>query len=156
MNNDRIITLENRSDYVLGLKDTQGRTYILHRGGKQRISAVSLQDILDYPASKNIFLDGDAIVDNVSAEELFRMGLTEQEIRRIAPNATIEELEEEIIDEEIPAEEEAEESEETEAEEEKVEEKVVEEEIKEEKVVKATPAKKPAAKKAPSKKTTRK
>lgn len=155
MNNDRIITLENRSDYVLGLKDTQGRTYILHRGGKQRISAISLQDILDYPASKNIFLEGDAIVDNVSADELFRMGLTEQEIKRIAPNATIEEIEEEIIDEEIPAEEEAEESEETEAEEEKVEEKVVEEEIKEE-VVKTAPAKKPAAKKSTGKKTTRK
>lgn len=147
MNNDRIITLENRSDYVLGLKDTQGRTYILHRGGKQRISAISLQDILDYPASKNIFLEGDAMVDNVSAEELFKMGLTEQEIRRIAPNATIEELEEEII-EEVPVEEDEEEN--------KEEDKVVEEEVKEEKVVKATPAKKPAAKKASSKKTTRK
>jgi hypothetical protein len=152
MNNDRIITLENRSDYILGLKDTQGRTYILHRGGKQRISAVSLQDILDYPASKNIFLEGDAIVDNVSADELFRMGLTEEEIRRIAPNATIEELEEEII-EEVPVVEESEETEE--ATEEEVEEKVVEE-VKEEKVVKTAPAKKPAAKKSSSKKTTRK
>lgn len=152
MNNDRIITLENRSDYILGLKDTQGRTYILHRGGKQRISAVSLQDILDYPASKNIFLEGDAMVDNVSADELFRMGLTEEEIRRIAPNATIEELEEEII-EEVPVVEESEENEE--ATEEEVEEKVVEE-VKEEKVVKAAPAKKPAAKKSSSKKTTRK
>ena len=152
MNNDRIITLENRSDYVLGLKDTQGRTYILHRGGKQRISAISLQDILDYPASKNIFLEGDAMVDNVSAEELFKMGLTEQEIRRIAPNATIEELEEEII-EEVPVEEDEEEEN---KEVEKEEDKVVEEEVKEEKVVKATPAKKPAAKKASSKKTTRK
>ena len=152
MNNDRIITLENRSDYILGLKDTQGRTYILHRGGKQRISAVSLQDILDYPASKNIFLEGDAMVDNVSADELFRMGLTEEEIRRIAPNATIEELEEEII-EEVSVVEESEDTEE--ATEEEVEEKVVEE-VKEEKVVKAAPAKKPAAKKSSSKKTTRK
>ena len=137
MNNDRIITLENRSDYVLGLKDTQGRTYILHKGGKQRISSISLQDILDYPASKQIFLEGDAMVDNISADELFKMGLTEKEIKLIAPNATIEEIEEEI-EEEIP--------------EEKVEEEVVEEEIKEEKVVKkATPAKKPAAKKATKK-----
>ncbi len=142
MNNDRIITLENRSDYVLGLKDTQGRTYILHKGGKQRISSISLQDILDYPASKQIFLEGDAMVDNISADELFKMGLTEKEIRLIAPNATIEEIEEEI-EEEIP--------------EEKVEEEVVEEEIKEEKVVKkATPAKKPAAKKSTAKKTTKK
>lgn len=142
MNNDRIITLENRSDYVLGLKDTQGRTYILHKGGKQRISSISLQDILDYPASKRIFLEGDAIVDNISADELFKMGLTEKEIRLIAPNATIEEVEEEI-EEEIP--------------EEKVEEEVVEEEVKEEKVVKkATPAKKPAAKKTTAKKTTKK
>jgi len=143
MNNDRIITLENRSDYVLGLKDTQGRTYILHKGGKQRISSISLQDILDYPASKKIFLEGDAMVDNVSADELFKMGLTEKEIELIAPNATIEEIEEEIIEEE-PAEEE-------------VEEEVVEEEVKEEKVVKkATPAKKPAAKKTTAKKTTKK
>ncbi len=142
MNNDRIITLENRSDYVLGLKDTQGRTYILHKGGKQRISSISLQDILDYPASKQIFLEGDAMVDNISADELFKMGLTEKEIKLIAPNATIEEIEEEI-EEEIP--------------EEKVEEEVVEEEIKEEKVVKkATPAKKPAAKKSTAKKTTKK
>ena len=142
MNNDRIITLENRSDYVLGLKDTQGRTYILHKGGKQRISSISLQDILDYPASKRIFLEGDAIVDNISADELFKMGLTEKEIRLIAPNATIEEIEEEV-EEEIP--------------EEKVEEEVVEEEVKEEKVVKkATPAKKPAAKKSTAKKTTKK
>lgn len=142
MNNDRIITLENRSDYVLGLKDTQGRTYILHKGGKQRISSISLQDILDYPASKRIFLEGDAMVDNISADELFKMGLTEKEIKLIAPNATIEEIEEEI-EEEIP--------------EEKVEEEVVEEEIKEEKVVKkATPAKKPAAKKSTAKKTTKK
>lgn len=142
MNNDRIITLENRSDYILGLKDTQGRTYILHKGGKQRISSISLQDILDYPASKRIFLEGDAIVDNISADELFKMGLTEKEIRLIAPNATIEEVEEEI-EEEIP--------------EEKVEEEVVEEEVKEEKVVKkATPAKKSAAKKTTAKKTTKK
>lgn len=142
MNNDRIITLENRSDYVLGLKDTQGRTYILHKGGKQRISSISLQDILDYPASKRIFLEGDAMVDNISADELFKMGLTEKEIRLIAPNATIEEIEEEV-EEEIP--------------EEKVEEEVVEEEVKEEKVVKkATPAKKPAAKKSTAKKTTKK
>lgn len=142
MNNDRIITLENRSDYVLGLKDTQGRTYILHKGGKQRISSISLQDILDYPASKRIFLEGDAIVDNISADELFKMGLTEKEIRLIAPNAKIEEVEEEI-EEEIP--------------EENVEEEVVEEEVKEEKVVKkATPAKKPAAKKTTAKKTTKK
>lgn len=143
MNNDRIITLENRSDYVLGLKDTQGRTYILHKGGKQRISSISLQDILDYPASKRIFLEGDAIVDNISADELFKMGLTEKEIKLIAPNATIEEVEEEEIEEEIP--------------EEKVEEEVVEEEVKEEKVVKkATSAKKPAAKKTTAKKTTKK
>lgn len=141
MNNDRIITLENRSDYVLGLKDTQGRTYILHKGGKQRISSISLQDILDYPASKRIFLEGDAMVDNISADELFKMGLTEKEIRLIAPNAKIEEVEEEI-EEEIP--------------EENVEEEVVEEGVKEEKVVKATPAKKPAAKKTTAKKTTKK
>ena len=140
MNNDRIITLENRSDYIIGLKDTQGRTYILHKGGKQRISSISLQDILDYPASKKIFLEGDVKVDNVSADELFRMGLTEKEIRFIAPNAVIEEPEEEEIIEEEPIEEE-------------IEEEVVEEK---EEVVKKAPTKKAATKKSTSKKSTSK
>lgn len=140
MNNDRIITLENRSDYIIGLKDTQGRTYILHKGGKQRISSISLQDILDYPASKKIFLEGDVKVDNVSADELFRMGLTEKEIRFIAPNAVIEEPEEEEIIEEEPIEEE-------------IEEEVVEEK---EEVVKKAPTKKAATKKSTSKKTAKK
>lgn len=149
MNNDRIITLENRSDYIIGLKDTQGRTYILHKGGKQRISSISLQDILDYPASKKIFLEGDVKVDNVSADELFRMGLTEKEIRFIAPNAVIEEPEEEeIIEEEIIEEEKEEEPIEEEIEEEVVEEK--------EEVVKKAPTKKAATKKSTSKKTAKK
>lgn len=149
MNNDRIITLENRSDYIIGLKDTQGRTYILHKGGKQRISSISLQDILDYPASKKIFLEGDVKVDNVSADELFKMGLTEKEIRFIAPNAVIEEPEEEeeIIEEEI-IEEEKEEPVEEEIKEEVVEEK--------EEVVKKAPTKKAATKKSTSKKTAKK
>ena len=140
MNNDRIITLENRSDYIIGLKDTQGRTYILHKGGKQRISSISLQDILDYPASKKIFLEGDVKVDNISADELFKMGLTEKEIRFIAPNAVIEEPEEEEIIEEEPIEEE-------------IEEEVVEEK---EEVVKKAPTKKAATKKSTSKKSTSK
>lgn len=144
MNNDRIITLANRSDYVIGLKDTQGRTYILHKGGKQRISSISLQDILDYPASKKIFLEGDVMVDNVSADELFRMGLTEKEITIIAPNATFDEIEE--VTEEIPVIEE-----EIKEEEPQVEEKVVEE--KKEPVVKKAPAKKTTTKKSTAKKT---
>jgi len=148
MNNDRIITLENRSDYIIGLKDTQGRTYILHKGGKQRISSISLQDILDYPASKKIFLEGDVKVDNVSADELFRMGLTEKEIRFIAPNAVIEEPEEEEIIEEEITEEEKEEPVEEEIKEEVVEEK--------EEVVKKAPTKKAATKKSTSKKTAKK
>ena len=148
MNNDRIITLENRSDYIIGLKDTQGRTYILHKGGKQRISSISLQDILDYPASKKIFLEGDVKVDNVSADELFRMGLTEKEIRFIAPNAVIEEPEEEEIIEEEITEEEKEEPVEKEIKEEVVEEK--------EEVVKKAPTKKAATKKSTSKKTAKK
>lgn len=149
MNNDRIITLENRSDYMIGLKDTQGRTYILHKGGKQRISSISLQDILDYPASKKIFLEGDVKVDNVSADELFKMGLTEKEIRFIAPNAVIEEPEEEeIIEEEI-----IEEEKEGEPIKEEIKEEVVEEK---EEVVKKAPAKKAATKKSTSKKSTSK
>ena len=148
MNNDRIITLENRSDYIIGLKDTQGRTYILHKGGKQRISSISLQDILDYPASKKIFLEGDVKVDNISTDELFKMGLTEKEIRFIAPNAVIEEPEEEEIIEEEITEEEKEEPVEEEIKEEVVEEK--------EEVVKKAPTKKAATKKSTSKKTAKK
>lgn len=80
MNNERTIVLENVSSQFVGLKDTQTRTYRLAPGAKIRISKVSLQDILDYPASKIIFAEGLVKISNIDAETLYNMGLTEDEI----------------------------------------------------------------------------
>ena len=80
MNNERTIVLENVSSQAVGLKDTQTRTYRLAPGAKIRISKVSLQDILDYPASKIIFAEGFVKISNIDADSLYNMGLTEDEI----------------------------------------------------------------------------
>lgn len=80
MNNERTIVLENVSSQAVGLKDTQTRTYRLAPGAKIRISKISLQDILDYPASKIIFAEGLVKISNIDAESLYNMGLTEDEI----------------------------------------------------------------------------
>ena len=80
MNNERTIVLENVSSQAVGLKDTQMRTYRLAPGAKMRISKMSLQDILDYPASKIIFAEGLVKISNIDAESLYNMGLTEDEI----------------------------------------------------------------------------
>lgn len=109
MNTERTIILENVSDQPIGLKDTQSRTYRLGVGAKVRISQVSLQDILDYPASKIIFKEGLAKFRNVDSETLFNMGLTEEEIAdfsldytpAIVVTESIEETEEEEVEEEI-------------------------------------------------------
>ena len=84
MNTERTIILENVCDQPVGLKDTLQRTYRLGVGAKIRISEVSLQDILDYPASKVIFAEGLVKVKNVSAKTLYNMGLTEKEIAKFA------------------------------------------------------------------------
>lgn len=87
MNNERTVVLENVSKQPVGLKDTQNRTYRFGVGGKIRISEVSLQDILDYPASKIIFNEGMIRISNVSPEKLYDMGLTEKEIKKyLGPN----------------------------------------------------------------------
>ena len=110
MNNERTIVLNNIATQPIGLKDTQGRTYRLGVGAKVRISEVSLQDILDYPASRIIFNEGMANITNVTKETLYKMGLTEDEINKFAPEAiteaepeeieeTVEEKEEEIKEE---------------------------------------------------------
>jgi hypothetical protein len=82
MDNERTVILENVGDQSIGLADTQGRMYRLSKGAKMRISRVSLQDILDFPGSRIIFREGLAQVSNVTAEELFNMGLTEDEINQ--------------------------------------------------------------------------
>ena len=158
MNNDRTIILENVAGCPVGLKDTQGRRYQLGKDAKIRISSVSLQDILDYPASKTFFNEGKVKVRNISADALFNMGLTEEEIALFVIGETpavvitpvIEEAPYEEVKEEeviIPIEEE-------------VKEKIkVEASVKEEALVTKKPAvkkstnKKPAAKKSSSLKT---
>lgn len=90
MNNERTIILENVGGQAVGLKDTQGRTYRLSPNAKIRISKISLQDILDYPASKIIFNEDLVKISNVNAEDLYNMGLTEDEIEKFTlDNLTI-------------------------------------------------------------------
>ena len=112
MNNERTVVLENVSGQPVGLKDTQNRTYRFGVGGRIRISEISLQDILDYPASKIIFNEGMMRIDNISANRLYEMGLTEAEIKKylgdkysavvITEEITEEPEEEEIIEIEEP------------------------------------------------------
>lgn len=80
MNTERTIVLENVASQPVGLKDTQGRTYRLNTGAKMRISQVSLQDILDYPASRIIFNENMVKIKNIDADSLYNMGLNEDEI----------------------------------------------------------------------------
>lgn len=118
MNNERTVVLENVSGQPVGLKDTQNRTYRFGVGGRIRISEMSLQDILDYPASKIIFNEGMMRIKNISANRLYEMGLTEAEIKKylgdnysavvITEEITEEPEEEEIIEIEEPKKEEVE------------------------------------------------
>ena len=159
MNNDRTIMLENIAGCPIGLKDTQGRRYQLGKDAKIRISAIALADILDYMPSKIFFTEGKVKVRNIGANELYNMGLTEEEIALFLVGETpavvitpvIEELPYEEVKEEeviIPIEEE-------------VKEEIIEAPVVEEKLVVKKPAtatkkpgnKKPATKKSSSLKT---
>ena len=159
MNNDRTIMLENVAGCPIGLKDTQSRRYQLGKDAKIRISAIALADILDYMPSKIFFTEGKVKVRNISANELYNMGLTEEEISLFLVGETpavvitpvIEELPYEEVKEEeviIPIEEE-------------VKEEIIEAPVAEEKLVVKKPAtatkkpgnKKPATKKSSSLKT---
>lgn len=162
MNNDRTIMLENVAGCPIGLKDTQGRRYQLGKDAKIRISAIALADILDYMPSKIFFAEGKVKVRNISANELYNMGLTEEEIALFLVGETpavvitpvIEELPYEEVKEEeviIPIEEEVKEE---------IKEEVIEAPIAEEKLIVKKPAtttkksnKKSAAKKSSSLKT---
>lgn len=158
MNNDRTIILENVAGCPVGLKDTQGRRYQLGKDAKIRISSVSLQDILDYPASKTFFNEGKVKVRNISADALFNMGLTEEEIALFvigeAPAVVITPVIEEVPYEEVKEEEVI-----IPIEEEVKEEIKAEAPVKEEALVTKKPAvkkstnKKPATKKSSSLKT---
>lgn len=145
MDNERTVVLENVSGQPVGLKDTQNRTYRFGVGGRIRISEVSLQDILDYPASKIIFNEGMIKVSNISANTLYKMGLTEKEIKLYLGdeyNAVVitEEITEEPKEEEII----------------KIEEPVIEEKEEVEAPAVEAPAEKPAVKKTTTRKTTAK
>lgn len=145
MDNERTVVLENISGQPVGLKDTQNRTYRFGVGGRIRISEISLQDILDYPASKIIFNEGMIKVSNISANTLYKMGLTEKEIKLYLGdeyNAVV--IAEEITDE--PEEEEII----------KIEEPVIEEKEEVEAPAVEAPIIKPAVKKTTTRKTTTK
>lgn len=155
MNNERTVILENVANQPVGLKDTQNRTYRFGIGGRIRISEVSLQDILDYPASRIIFKEGMMKISNINPKRLYNMGLSEEDIKLfVAENNEYEEEDEvkpveEIKEEEseiIPEPEVEPEVEEIEPEVEEVKEEVKEEE----------PEIKKPAKKAAAKKTTKK
>ena len=158
MNNDRTIILENVAGCPVGLKDTQGRRYQLGKDAKIRISSVSLQDILDYPASKTFFNEGKVKVRNISADALFNMGLTEEEIALFVIGEVPAVVITPVI-EEVPYEEVKEEEVIIPIEEEVKEEIKVEAPVKEEALVTKKPAvkkstnKKPATKKSSSLKT---
>ena len=150
MNSERTVVLENISTQPVGLKDTQNRMYRFGVGGKIRISEVSLQDILDYPASKIIFNEGMIRISNIDVAALYTMGLTEDEIKKylgsnykaVVITETIEEPVEETI---IPIEEP------TVVEEEPI---IEEESVIEEPVIKEAPKK--TTRKTTKKSTTRK
>ena len=148
MNTERTVVIENVGSGIVSLCDTQGRRYLLKPTGKMRISATSLQDILDRPGNKVMFDRGDVAVGNITREELYAMGLNEDEINAylkeeakpaVVITPAIEEEPVAVIEIEEPVVEVEEEIEET------VEEAVIEEEP----VVieKPVAVKKPAAKK---------
>lgn len=150
MNAERTVVLENVAKQPVGLKDTQGRTYRLGVDGKIRISEISLQDILDYPASRIIFDEGMVKISGVSEAMLYKMGLTDKEIK-IVGGDLIEDIPEEPAYEEIIEEPKVEEiKKEIEEVKEEIKEEVVEEVEKE---IKKTTAPK---KKTTAKKTTKK
>ena len=150
MNTERTVVIENVSNILISLGDTQNRKYLLKGGAKMRISAISLQDILDAPGSKSVFDREYIKVGNITKEELYAMGLNEDEINKylleepkpaVVITPAIEKEPEMVIEIEEPVEE-------------TVEEEITEEPvIEEEPVVIEKPVAKPAAKKTTNKKS---
>ena len=89
MNNERTVVIQNVGDCPIGLKDTQGRMYRLAKSAKMRISSTTLLDILDYPGSRTIFNLGYVSIGNITPEELYNMGLTEEEINKFLDKETV-------------------------------------------------------------------
>ena len=149
MNSERTVVIENIGDVLVSLLDTQNRRYLLKTGAKMRVSAVTLQDILDVPGNKIMFDRGYVGVGNITKDELYAMGLNEDEINKylieeakptVVITPVIEEEPEMVIEIEEPVEE------------------TVEEEITEEAVIEEVPVviEKPVVKKPAAKKTTKK
>lgn len=152
MNNERTVVLQNVGDCPIGLKDTQGRFYRLNKGAKIRISNTTLLDILDYPGSKKIFDLGYVSIGNITPDELYNMGLTEEEIEQFLDKETVPAI---VITPSL----EAEEDEEVILVEEPVKEEVkeeIEEKLVVKPVVKTTSTKKPTNKKSTKKAANRK
>lgn len=103
MNNERTVIIQNTGDCPIGLKDTQGRMYRLGKQAKMRISSATLLDILDFPGSRKIFNLGYVSIGNITPEELYSMGLTEEEIDKFLDKTTIPAI---VIAEKLDAEEE--------------------------------------------------
>jgi hypothetical protein len=153
MNNERTVIIRNIGDCPVGLKDTQGRMYRLAKNAQMRISSSTLLDILDYPGSRVIFNLGYIQVGNITPDELYNMGLTEEEIEQFLDKESVPTI---VITEDL----EAEEDEEVIIVEEPVQEEI-KEEPKEERLVvkKAQPTnapKKPTNKKSTKKTASRK
>lgn len=149
MNNERTVIIRNIGDCPVGLKDTQGRMYRLAKNAQMRISSSTLLDILDYPGSRVIFNLGYIQVGNITPDELYNMGLTEEEIEQFLDKESVPAI---VITEDLEAEED---------EEVIIVEEPVQEEIKEERLVvkKAQPTntpKKPTNKKSTKKTASRK
>lgn len=149
MNNERTVIIRNTGDCPVGLKDTQGRMYRLAKNAQMRISSSTLLDILDYPGSRVIFNLGYIQVGNITPDELYNMGLTEEEIEQFLDQKSVPAI---VITEDLEAEED---------EEVIIVEEPVQEEIKEERLVvkKAQPTnvpKKPTNKKSTKKTASRK
>ena len=149
MNNERTVIIRNIGDCPVGLKDTQGRMYRLAKNAQMRISSSTLLDNLDYPGSRVIFNLGYIQVGNITPDELYNMGLTEEEIEQFLDKESVPAI---VITEDLEAEED---------EEVIIVEEPVQEEIKEERLVvkKAQPTntpKKPTNKKSTKKTASRK
>jgi hypothetical protein len=82
--NERTIVIENVANQLVGLVDIQGRVYNLQPTQKVRVSKLTVQDILDVPGNRKIFNRGLAKIKNASKQDLFSMGLTEDEIEMFA------------------------------------------------------------------------
>jgi hypothetical protein len=123
--------------------------YRLAKNAQMRISSSTLLDILDYPGSRVIFNLGYIQVGNITPDELYNMGLTEEEIEQFLDQESVPTI---VITEDLEAEED---------EEVIIVEEPVQEEIKEERLVvkKAQPTnapKKPTNKKSTKKTASRK